>query len=186
MSASAGNIRQRGRERRNRRRQDQGGITQTPFKPVRNPYPPVAILSDDQIEDIHLASLELLRDTGMVVLDPPSRDHLRQLGAEICADSGRVRLDPALVEEAMTDLPNGYTAIARNPEKSIDVRGDAITFASVCGPSFVSDLDTAGAPAPMPRCAISSAWCKASTFCISMAVPGSSRSICRRSRGTWT
>ena len=141
MGASTGKVRQRGRDRRNRRRQDQDTIAQIPFKTVRNPYPPVAILSDDQIEDIHRASLDLLRDVGMVVLDPPSRDHLRCLGADVDDEDGRVRFDPALIEETMTGLPGGYTAIARDPAKSIEVGGDAITFASVCGPSFVSDLD---------------------------------------------
>ncbi len=37
---------------------------------MRNPHPPVQVLSEDQIETIHQASLRVLRDIGMKVLSP--------------------------------------------------------------------------------------------------------------------
>ena len=87
----------------------------------------------------------------------------------------------------MTGIPGGYTAIARDPAKTIEVGGDAITFASVCGPSFVSDLDKgrrAGTYDEM--CDFIRLVQRLNMSCILTAAPGSNRWICRLSPVTWT
>ena len=57
----------------------------------RNPYPPFEIASSDQIEALHEASLEVLRDIGMKVTEGRARDLLARLGAEVDADKERPR-----------------------------------------------------------------------------------------------
>ncbi len=47
------------------------------WRPVTNPYEPVRVLSDDHVEQIHLASLRLLAGTGMRVLDAAAHATLR-------------------------------------------------------------------------------------------------------------
>ena len=59
---------------RGRRRSRRGegmqapAIMQRPFAQLTRPYPAVERISDDQIEHIHHASLELLSKTGLDVL----------------------------------------------------------------------------------------------------------------------
>jgi len=68
-----------------------------------NATPHFRVLSESQMEDLHLASLEVLRRTGVDVLEPEARDLLRQAGAK--ADGPRVRIPPHLVEWAIRTAP---------------------------------------------------------------------------------
>ncbi len=133
--------RRRSHSRSSRRASRAGVIHQRPFGAVRNPYRPMALISADQVEVIHEASLRVLRDIGMRVNDAPSLALLEGIGAEVDRADNRVRLDPALVEEMTSGLPSEFTIHARNPAKTLTVGGNSLLFATVCGPSFVSDLD---------------------------------------------
>lgn len=115
------------------------GLTQRPFGEVRNPISPTELISADQVETIHHASLRVLRDIGLKVDSAVARRLLAEAGADV--DGDRVRFDPAMVEGMLTELPSEFTIHARNPEKTVTVGGNSLTFATVCGPSFVSDLD---------------------------------------------
>jgi trimethylamine--corrinoid protein Co-methyltransferase len=127
---------------RNRpRRSRTAPIVQAPFRPVRNPHPPFEIASADQIEALHQAALEVLRDNGMKVTDPRALGLLKRAGADVDPSSQIVRFDPALVDETLQHIPGEFTVHARNPEKTLTVGGNSMVFATVCGPPFVSDLD---------------------------------------------
>ena len=65
--------RRRARKDRRERRSASTDIPRLPWRTVRNPHPPVRVLSDDQIEAVHGASLRVLRDIGMKVLCPQAR-----------------------------------------------------------------------------------------------------------------
>ena len=82
-----------------RERRTAGGIRQLAFGAAVNRYPPIALLSTDEVESIHLASLELLATTGMEVLHDESRRLLKSAGADIDESTLRVRFDPAMIEE---------------------------------------------------------------------------------------
>jgi trimethylamine--corrinoid protein Co-methyltransferase len=133
--------RRRSHSRSSRRTSRAGVIHQRPFGAVRNPYRPMELISTDQVEVIHHASLQVLRDIGMRVNDAPSLALLEGIGAEVDRADNRVRFDPALVEEMISGLPSEFTIHARNPAKTLTVGGNSLLFATVCGPSFVSDLD---------------------------------------------
>ena len=108
---------------------------------VVNPYPPLEILSADQIEAIHQASLEVLRDAGIKFLSATARSLFHTAGAMVDDSQQIVRFDPALVEELISHAPSNFRIKARNPRRSIEMGGGNINFATVGGPSFVSDLD---------------------------------------------
>ena len=65
--------RRRGAERASNK--GPAAIPQLPLRRVRNPYPPMALLSADQVEAIHEASLHILENFGIEVMSP------RALGA---------------------------------------------------------------------------------------------------------
>ncbi|NBR99217.1 MAG: hypothetical protein EBT42_02370 [Actinobacteria bacterium] len=58
---------------------------QKPFKQPRMRYAPTKVLSDDEVESIHLASLRILSEYGMDFLDPDARNLLKKAGAKIIA-----------------------------------------------------------------------------------------------------
>ncbi len=135
--------------RRNRHRREgpvgrSRPIAQMPFKQLKNPYPPIEVLSSDQIEAIHHASLKILREIGLLVMDGDSRARLKQAGCDVNESTCMVRFDPALVEEMITGLPTEYKTLSRNPEKNLTVGGNNIIFSSVAGPSLFQTWIVAG------------------------------------------
>ena len=106
-----------------------------------NPYPPFEILSADQIEAIHHASLRVLAEIGVNFLLPEAREILRQAGAEVDPAGPRVRFDPAFVEERIATAPPQFTLHARNPERNVAIGGNAINFCMVASTPHVSDLE---------------------------------------------
>ena len=91
MSAPA---RRRARKDRRERRNASTAIRRLPWRTVRNPHPPTRILSEDQIEAIHHASLRVLRDVGMKVLSPKARALYVGAGASADEHTAMVRFDP--------------------------------------------------------------------------------------------
>src|SRR5687767_122985 len=96
-----------------------GPIEQQPWGQPRRPFPPMEILSADELEAIHFASLEVLEDIGMEVLLPEARDIFARAGASVTGD--RVRIGRDVIEAAMASAPAEFTIHARNPEHSITV-----------------------------------------------------------------
>ena len=117
------------------------GFVQPPFAAVKNPMAPLEPISSDQVEVIHHASLNILRDVGIKVDSKIARKLLHEAGADIDDDTARVRFDPGMVEDMLIGIPSEFTIHARNPDKTLTVGKNAMIFATVCGPSFVSDID---------------------------------------------
>ena len=111
------------------------------WRSLTNPYPPIEVLSADQIEAIHHTSLRVLAEIGMKVLSPGARKLYASAGAEVDETQELVRFDPAMIEELVAKAPAEFTVRARNPDKNIHFGANHINFAPVGGPSFVSDLD---------------------------------------------
>ena len=90
--------RRRNKARDSRRAERNQGFAQLPFAQLNNPYRPMEILSADQVETIHQASLRILRDIGLQVQNPAALKLLSNLRADVDFDNSHVRLDPELVE----------------------------------------------------------------------------------------
>jgi trimethylamine---corrinoid protein Co-methyltransferase len=132
---------------RNRERRSRGGsLKQLPWRQYRNPYRPIEVLTEDQVEAIHLASLKILEDYGMEFLDPGARDRLRVAGAKMDADNLRVRFDRGFILEHVAKVPAEVTLHARNPERSLVFGGNTINFGSVASAPNCSDMDKGRRP----------------------------------------
>jgi len=116
-------------------------IPQLPLRRVRNPYPPMALLSADQIEAIHEASLHILENFGIEVMSARALALFEKAGASVDRATQTVRLDRGLVAEALKTAPSAYTLTPRNPERKIHLGGDTINFTLVAGPPNVHDME---------------------------------------------
>ena len=91
--------------RRSRRR---SAATATPVREVnyhslKNPFPPMRVFSDDRIEAMHEASLEVLENLGVKVLLPEARDLLIAGGATLKGED-MVHIDREMVTAALAPL----------------------------------------------------------------------------------
>jgi trimethylamine--corrinoid protein Co-methyltransferase len=70
-------------------------------------------LSDEQCQKLHWASLEILERTGVRLHHQPAIDLLREAGARV-TEGNRVRIPPALVEQAFDSVPHEVTLFDRH------------------------------------------------------------------------
>lgn len=112
---------------------------QRPFAQPRLRLPPIELLSADEIEAIHQASLRILRDLGMKVLDPETRQLYAAAGATV--RDQQVTFDPAMVEELITTAPAEFTLHSWNPARSLHIGGDWLAFGTVGSAPNACDLD---------------------------------------------
>ena len=85
--------------------------TQRAFRQPRIRYRPTAVLSDDELESIHLASLRVLAEIGMDFLDEGARNLLKDAGAEVESGSLRVRFDPQRIPSWVWHFDGVPTAV---------------------------------------------------------------------------
>ena len=95
---------------------------QKPFRQPRRRFPPMQIVSADELEAIHQTSLTILEEIGMDFLNAEARDILARAGAKV--DGLRVRMDRGLIEQAIATAPAEFTLHARNPAHHVRFGGD--------------------------------------------------------------
>ena len=121
-----------------------GPIEQKPFRQPRRRFAPTEIVSADQVEAIHQASLVILQEIGMDFLNAEAREICARAGATV--DGLRVRFDRALVEDAIGTCPAEFTLHARNPAHHVRIGGDWVAFPQMASAPNCTDLDRGRRP----------------------------------------
>ena len=135
--------RKRTRERTRKRPESEGSgrkISQSKWQRLSSPYPQTGIISEDELESIHSASLRILSEIGIDFLDMTARGILKQHGAIVEENTERVRFDPAMVLEYIAKAPAEFTLYGGRPERDLTFGGNNINFASIASAPFCSDL----------------------------------------------
>jgi len=134
--------------RRGGGRAGRGGRTKAfPQKPFRQPqrrFPPMRMVSDDELEAIHQTSLTILEEIGMDFLNAEARDILLRAGAKV--DGLRVRFDRGLIESAITTAPEEFTLHARNPAHHVRFGGNWVAFPQMASAPNCTDADRGRRP----------------------------------------
>ncbi len=126
---------------RNRTRTDVSSkIEQRPFQNLVRNFEPTKVVSDDEVEAVHEASLQILANTGIDVLEPAARQLYVEAGCT--AEGSRVRFAPEMVNEVIKTCPSEFTLHAPNPAHNLQIGGNNVVFSAVASPPNVSD--TAG------------------------------------------
>ncbi len=112
---------------------------QRPFAQPRLLHGPTELATTDQLDLIHHASLRILRELGMKVLDAETRSLLAGAGATVTGEM--VTFEPDAVESLITTAPEQFTFHARNPAHDLVIGGDHLSFGSVGSAPNACDLD---------------------------------------------
>ncbi len=88
---------------------------QPPFRQLKNPFAPTRLISDDELESIHLASLRVLKEIGVDVLHDGARQIMKEHGADVREGTERVRFEGDMILELIKHAPAEFTLHARNP-----------------------------------------------------------------------
>jgi len=84
-------------------------------------------VSDDQIERLHHASLEILDRTGIVLYEPEAVELLERKGLRM-EDGNRVRIPPGLVEWALSIAPKRAVICDRNGRRAMPLERNNVFF----------------------------------------------------------
>ena len=121
------------------RRSTGAALPQLPWRDVRNPYRPLDVLSEDQLEAIHRTSLRILGELGIELMSPRAREIMRAYGAETDEVTGTVRVDESVLNRALATVPSSFTLTPRNPAHAVTLGDDHLVFGLVAGPPNVHD-----------------------------------------------
>jgi trimethylamine--corrinoid protein Co-methyltransferase len=100
------------------------------------------LLSDDELAEIHRATLDVLNDTGLMVLNDEAQEIFYSHGCPVDKKSNIVRIPPYLVEEAIASAPSSLLLAARDPKYDILLEGARVAYTSFGVAVKVLDLET--------------------------------------------
>jgi trimethylamine--corrinoid protein Co-methyltransferase len=91
------------------------------------------IFTDEEIYDIHLATLEVLEKTGVLVDDPEALEIFHGGGATIDMENKIVRIPPCLVEDGVRSCPPKLILYGRRPNNDVVLENNRIAFSNFGG-----------------------------------------------------
>ena len=129
-----------------RARREAAGLPQPAWRNLINPYAPIEVLTAEQLERIHDASMRILETQGLEFLNDAALDILARAGARVDRGTRRVRFDRQLIADYVAKAPAQFTLHARNPARSVTIGGNHINFCAVSSAPNCSDLDRGRRP----------------------------------------
>ncbi|NQS92295.1 MAG: trimethylamine methyltransferase family protein, partial [Chloroflexi bacterium] len=94
---------------------------------ITNQSPQFSVLSEIQLQDLHLAALELLRKTGVRFFHPGALEILAGAGAFI-SDDNLVKFPARLIEDSLASVPPRIIMCDRNEEPGVYLEGLKVNF----------------------------------------------------------
>ena len=111
------------------------------MKAITRRFKPLEILTQENIEQIHRATLDVLWETGLRMEHKRALKILEQNGCKVDHEQSRVRFPPGLVEESLRKCPSMFHVKARDSKHDLVLGGNSTYFAPFPGMDTV-DLDT--------------------------------------------
>ena len=125
---------------RQKRRSVRSNVVEPMLPALVGKLPLVEPMSQEEIERIHYASMDILENVGVVFRDPQAILDWKSIGADV-RDEYRVHLDRALLTELISTIPAQITLHARDPEKSVKIGGRSSIFIPMAGAPYIRGLD---------------------------------------------
>lgn len=100
------------------------------------------IMTPEEEDAIHWASLDLLWNTGMSIYSKRSLDILKENGAEVDYSKKRARIPNDLVQEALKRFPRAYRLCGRTKENDVKLDGRHVYFSTDATGIATYDLET--------------------------------------------
>ena len=112
-------------------------------KGYKRKFPPLEILTREDVNQVHITTLDILRETGLTIEHKEALKLLEDNDCIVDYDNMRARFPEGLVEECLGRCPGSFRVKARDPEDDLifDGGGNTIYFTSAPSMNTV-DLET--------------------------------------------
>jgi trimethylamine--corrinoid protein Co-methyltransferase len=102
----------------------------------------VNVFTESELDDIHLATLEVLERTGVFVEAEDAQDIFKDGGCGVDREKGIVRIPPHVVEDAIASAPGKYVLCGRDPKNDFLMEPGRVAFTNFSEGIRVIDIDT--------------------------------------------
>jgi trimethylamine--corrinoid protein Co-methyltransferase len=106
------------------------------------PKPRISFLNQNEIENIHHKSLEILSNIGIKFRSRKALQILENAGCPIDWEEGAAKIPAEVVSKALDTLPHQFTLAARDPAKDILCGGGELYFTAAAQSTTFRDLET--------------------------------------------
>lgn len=96
------------------------------IRSISNPRLSLNILSQDDVQRIHTATLDILQSTGIRFPSLKALDIWEAHGAKVDRDTSVVKIPATVIETALKKAPPIYTLAARNPAQDLPLDGNHV------------------------------------------------------------
>ncbi len=86
------------------------------------------VLTDDEVYEIHLATLEVLQKTGVFVEDEEAMEVFDAGGCMVDGKAKVVKIPPYVIEDSIRSAPATFVACGRVPERDIVLEHNRVSF----------------------------------------------------------
>ena len=117
------------------------GPSLAPLPRLTNHFPPLEILTAEQVERILVAAYRILEEAGLEIRSSAAREVYRSAGALVDDETQLVRLGRDIVEAHLAHAPERFVLHARDPERHLHVGGSVVNFGPVHGAPNISDRE---------------------------------------------
>jgi trimethylamine---corrinoid protein Co-methyltransferase len=118
------------------------GPSLAPLPRLTNHFPPLEILTAEQVERILVAAYRILEEAGLEIRSSAARTVYRSAGALVDDETQMVRLGRDIVEAQLAHAPEKFVLHARDPERHLHVGGRVVNFGPVHGAPNISDRES--------------------------------------------
>ncbi len=108
--------------------------------PIPTLKPMVRMISDEQVRELHYATLEILSQTGVKMQDPQGRELLLEAGA--WESNGRIKIPENLVTDAIDKAPARIPMHNRLGEMSMPLELGKVFFGTGSDTTFTLDIES--------------------------------------------
>ena len=115
------------------------------------------ILTDDELDEIHYGTLEVLNETGVFVEDENALDLFEEGGAFVDRYTKIVKIPPVMVEDAIRSAPPKVVLYGRDPKHDIVLEKTRVYFTNFSEGVKVNDPYTGENRSPLKQDLIDSA-----------------------------
>ena len=112
-----------------------------PIPRLSNPWPPLEILTSEQVERILDAAFRVLEEAGLEIRSAVARDVYRGAGALVDDSSQIVRIGRDIIEAQLAHAPERFVLHARDSTRHLHVGGNVVNFGPISGAPNISDLE---------------------------------------------
>ena len=102
----------------------------------------VNVFTESELDDIHLATLEVLERTGVFVEADDARDIFKDGGCAVDSETRIVRIPPHIVEDAIASSPSKYVLCGRDPKNDFLMEPGRLPSPTSARASRVIDSET--------------------------------------------